>query len=99
MAKLAPPVLFSECFNVPEEKLAELGVFNPTLNVDSLLFPDPLLLDRSGHPEMRAARKTFDAYFEQVMLLLHGIRTPEDKVWRTAFQRLSFPEIPGTCLG
>lgn len=99
MAKLAPPLLFTEAFGVDEEKLAKLGVFNPTLNVDSLLFPDPLLLDRSAHPEMRAARKTFDAYFEQVMVLLHGIRAPKDKVWRTAFQRLWFPEIAGTCLG
>jgi hypothetical protein len=99
MAKIAPPVLFSKLFGVAEADLSKLGVFDATLNLDSLLFPDPLLLERSDHPEMRAARKTFDAYFERVMILLHGIKQENDKVWRTAFQLLSFPEVKGTCLG
>ena len=99
MGKIAPPVLFSKRFGVAEADLSKLGVFDATLNLDSLLFPDPLLLDRSDHPEMRAARKTFDAYFERVMILLHGIKQENDKVWRTAFQLLSFPEVKGTCLG
>ena len=93
------PELFSKRFNIPESELARLGVFDPTLNVDTLLFPDPLLLDRSQHPEMKAARKTFDSYFERVMALLHGIQVDNDKVWRTAYKYLSFPEIKGTCLG
>lgn len=99
MAKLAPPILFSKHFGVDESELVRLGVFDPTLNVDSLLFPDPLLLERSAHPEIRRARATFDKYFEQIMKLLHAIRDPGDKIWRTAFQRLSFPEVKGTCLG
>jgi hypothetical protein len=93
------PELFSKRFNIPATELDKLGAFDPALNVDTLLFPDPLLLDRSQHPEMKAARKTFDAYFEKVMALLHGIREENDKVWRTAFKYLSFPEIKGTCLG
>lgn len=93
------PELFSKRFNIPANALDKLGVFDPALNVDTLLFPDPLLLDRSQHPEMRSARKTFDAYFERVMALLHGIKADNDKVWRTAFKYLSFPEIKGTCLG
>jgi hypothetical protein len=48
---------------------------------------------------MRAAKVTFDQYFEQVMKLLHGIRQDEDRVWKAAFKHLSFPEIKGTCLG
>lgn len=93
------PELFSKRFNIPESELSRLGVFDPTLNVDTLLFPDPLLLERSDHKEMRDARETFDRYFEKVMTLLHGIKEEGDKVWRTAFKQLSFPEIKGTCLG
>ena len=74
-------------------------MFDPTLNMDSLLFPDPLLLEQSQHPEMRLARTRFEGYFESVMILLHGINAENDKVWRTAFKLLSFPEIKGTCLG
>lgn len=93
------PVLFSRRFNIPTSELDRLGVFDPTLNADTLLFPDPLLLERSEHAEMRAAKVTFDQYFEQVMKLLHGIRQDEDRVWKAAFKHLSFPEIKGTCLG
>lgn len=93
------PVLFSTRFNIPESELSRLGVFDPALNVDTLLFPDPLLVERSSHPEIQAARKSFDKYFETVMTLLHGIRSDGDKVYRTAFKMLSFPEIKGTCLG
>lgn len=99
MAKLAPPIQFSTYFKIPGAELSKAGVFDPSLNIDSLLFPDPLLLDRSAHAEMRKARATFESYFEKVMMLLHGIRHPEDKVWRTAFKLLSFPEVKGTCLG
>lgn len=97
--KSTRPELFSKRFNIPTTQLDELGVFDLALNVDTLLFPDPLLLERSAHREMRAARKAFDAYFEEVMALLHGIREDNDKAWRTAFKYLSFPEIKGTCLG
>jgi hypothetical protein len=99
MGKLSPPILFSSRFKIDQAELSKAGVFDPTLNVDSLLFPDPLLLERSDHLEMRQARKSFDAYFEKIMSLLHGIREENDKVWRTAFRLLSFPEVKGTCLG
>jgi len=93
------PELFSTRYNISTSVLDKLGVFDPALNVDTLLFPDPLLLDRSQHPEMQAARTTFDTYFEKVMALLHGIKADNDVAWRTAFKLLSFPEIKGTCLG
>ncbi len=85
--------------STPWRSLIGLGVFDPTLNADTLLFPDPLLLERSQHAEMRAAKVTFDQYFERVMKLLHGIQEDKDRVWKAAFKHLSFPEIKGTCLG
>ncbi|WP_198355139.1 hypothetical protein [Sphingomonas sp. MA1305] len=59
-----------------------------------------MLLDTSSHPEMRAARSTFDEYFEKVRrLLLHSKGDKNSAIWKAAFRLLSFPEIQGTCLG
>lgn len=93
------PVLFHAAYGVTEAQLDKLGVFNPTLNVDTLLFPDPLLLEDSSHPEMNAARATFDQYFDQVRRLVAGSKSSTDAPAKAAKELLRFPEIKGTCLG
>lgn len=99
MAKISPPILFSKTFGIAASDMDRLGVFDPTLNIDSLLFPDPLLLEGSEHVEMREAKPVFDKYFEQLMAIIHGIQEPNDRLWRAAFKLLSFPEVKSTCLG
>lgn len=100
MKSSVKPQTFSKQFGVSSSKLASLGVFDPTLNVDTLLFPDPLLLESSTHPEMRKARNTFEDHFEKVRrLLLHSAGDFAGVAWKTAYKLLSFPEIKGTCLG
>ena len=54
------PLLFHAAYGVTEAQLDKLGVFNPTLNVDTRLFPDPLLLEHSSQREMTAAKATFE---------------------------------------
>jgi hypothetical protein len=93
------PVLFSAAIGIDPAKLAAKGVFDPTLNVDTLLFPDPLLLEESGHAEMRAARTTFDDYFDRERKLIAGSKAPDDAPAKAAKRLLRFPEIKGTCLG
>jgi hypothetical protein len=94
------PLLFSRHFGVDERELNRLGVFDPTLNADTLLFPDPTLLASSEHEEMQAASTTFDAYFATVRGLIAGSAgNVAGPAWKAARQRLRFPEIPGTCLG
>ena len=100
MKSSVKPILFSRCFGVSSAILTRLGVFDPTLNIDTLLFPDPMLLEGSAHSEMRAARQTFDEYFEQIRkLLLYSKGDQTTAPWRAAKKLLSFPEIMGTCLG
>ena len=100
MGSSAKPILFSKRFGVSPSTLTRLGVFDPTLNIDTLLFPDPILLEGSAHPEMRAARQTFDDHFEQIRkLLLYSKGDDTTAPWRAAYKLLSFPEIKGTCLG
>ena len=94
------PLLFSKYYNLAPATLTKLGVFDPSLNVDTLLFPDPILAESSSHAEMRAAKIAFDEHFERVRrLLLHSNGDPTHVASKAAFRLLSFPEIPGTCLG
>lgn len=93
------PLLFHAAYGLSEAQLDKLGVFNPTLNVDTLLFPDPLLLEDSSHPEMKAARGTFESYFDRVRRLVAGSKSNADAPAKAAKELLRFPEIKGTCLG
>jgi hypothetical protein len=93
------PLLFHAAYGVTEAQLNKLGVFNPTLNVDTLLFPDPLLLEDSSHREMKAAKATFEGYFDRVRRLVAGSKSNTDAPAKAAKALLRFPEIQGTCLG
>ena len=99
MAKIRNPVKFSEQFGVKESKLDQLGVLDPTLNVDVKLFIDPLLLGASKHAEIRNGQKSFRKFFSNVIKLLTASRQEGDVAWREAQRQLKFHEIPGTCLG
>lgn len=94
------PLLFSKAFGVTPDALDKLGVFDLTLNIDTKLFPDPLLLAGSQHKEMRDARPQFEQYFETVRKLVAASGGDRNtKAWRSAYKLLRFPEIKGTCLG
>ena len=100
MPKVIDPVRFSDHFKLDENLLDNIGVLNPTLNVDTALFIDPLLLEFSRHNEIHTdARASYDAHFTTVIKLLRASQAPEDVPWRSAMRYLSFPEIKGTCLG
>jgi hypothetical protein len=100
MAKIANPVRFSDHFGIDSALLANAGVLNPTLNADTGLFIDPLLISDSAHPEIsEGARATYEAHFTTVIKLLRASKSPGDVAWRSALKHLSFPEIKWTCLG
>lgn len=100
MSRISNPIRFSDNFDIPEERLVELGVLNPTLNVDTRLFIDPLLLSVSAHVEIReGARTSYEKHFSTIIKLLHGSNTQDDAPWKAARRMLSFPEVKWTCLG
>ena len=79
MAKIANPVRFSEHFRFDSALLTAAGVLNPTLNADTGLFIDPLLIGGSQHREIReGARATYEAHFMTVIKLLRASKTPGD---------------------
>lgn len=99
MGKISSPVRFSEHFKVNESELDNLGVLDPTLNVDVKLFIDPLLLEVSEHPEIFNGANSFRKFFAEIIKLLAASKRENDVAWREALRRLKFSEIPGTCLG
>lgn len=99
MAKVGSPVQFSTHYKVNPQVLLKAGVFDPVLNVDTKLFIDPLLLDGSGQPEIASSRDSFIKYFGDLIKLLVASNEQNDLPWRTAFKRLLFRELKGTCLG
>lgn len=94
---------FSDIFDVPVDWLNANLIFNPTLDVDSLLFIDPFLLQGSHHAEF--SKCAFEAYEEKYRLIYKLLRRCEvegDKLWRAALTEFRFGEtggLSGTCLG
>lgn len=100
MAKVSNPTTFAGHFGLDPVKLAQLGVLDPTLAVDTKLFVDPLLFPASAHPEIHTnATAEYRRHFEKAIRFLAASKTPEDVAWRTARRLLRFHEIRGTCLG
>jgi hypothetical protein len=102
MAKIRNPARFSEHFKVDTALLTKSGVLNPTLNADTKLFIDPLLLGDSAHPEISGeGRQAYIRHFSTAISLLRAVKVEDetDVPWRNVRRLLSFPEIKGTCLG
>src|SRR5271155_2424511 len=99
MAKIRNPARFSENFNLNAASLTQAGVMNPTLNADTRLFIDPLLLADSAHPEISGqGREAYLSHFKNAIGLLRAVKVQDstDTYWRNARRLLSFPEIKGT---
>ncbi|WP_157638675.1 hypothetical protein [Burkholderia ubonensis] len=101
MSKIKNPIRFSEHFNIPSDALKKLGIFDPILTADTPLFIDPLLMEHSNHEEMRAASQSYRSFFEEIMTLLEAVERQDtsDVAWKEVHRRMSFHELPGTCLG
>jgi len=100
MSKIRSVVRFSAQFGIDPVALDAAGALDPTLNVDTAPFIDPLLLEHSRHPEIfEGARRSYEAHFTTSIKLLDASRSKNDTAWRNAMRLLSFPEVKGTCLG
>jgi hypothetical protein len=100
MAKIRNPVTFAGHFEVDAARLVQLGVFDPTLNFDTKLFVDPVLLNGSRSRELgEGASARFNEYFGEVVRLLVASTGEGDAPWRQAARHLTFHEVIETCLG
>lgn len=100
MAKINNLIRLSDEYGIDPNHLDKLGVLNPTLAADILVFVDPLLLRKSKHSVFSDdAADAFDSYFEHIIKLVSAIKGKGDKAWKAAFKKLSFPEYGWTKLG
>ncbi len=100
MPKLKNPLLFSEYYGIDPVDLEKRGILDPTLNFDTRLFVDPLLLEHSQHSEIaNGARGSYEEHFGRVIRLLRNSKSVSDVPGRNAVRHLSFPEVKWTCLG
>jgi hypothetical protein len=100
MARIQNPLLFSKQFGVDEKELAKAGLIDPFLNVDTQLFIDPVLLEKSANPKIAGdAYKNFCSHFSNYVRLLAISKAEGDAAWRGARKLLDLREPAQTGLG
>lgn len=100
MARFTNPIIFSKHFLVDPEILKIAGLIDPLLTVDTQLFIDPILLDKSSHEIIRKdAYETFRGHIAKVIRLLSISKTENDVAWKSARRLLSLGEAQSNGLG
>lgn len=89
----------SDYLGVAPSKFTSVGAFDPVLDVDSLLFLDPLLLRKTRVPEFKQSYAKLEKRFKRIGKLLHHSKGPSDPFWREAERQFFFPEVEGLCIG
>lgn len=92
------PIHFSEYFDVDKTVLNALEVFDPILNIDTKVFVEPLLLNKSASEVIRNSYQTYKNFFSNLLLLLKKSTQDGDKCWRAAQKMVFFPEYQYTCI-
>jgi hypothetical protein len=100
MATVKSPILFSTHFAIDPECLSAAGLIDPFLNVDTQLFIDPVLLEKSANDVIRIeALEGFRRHFENFVRLLVISQAEGDAAWRAAQRLLNLREPPENGLG
>lgn len=100
MASISNPILFSTFFNIDADALADAGLIDPFINVDTPLFIDPVLLEKSRHAVIaKDAIATFRYHFGKFIRLIAMSENTGDAPWRAAEGFLNLSEPPENGLG
>ena len=100
MARIHNPILFSTHFSIPPNSLDAAGLIDPFVDVDTQLFIDPVLLEKSSNKIIsEEAYQSFCAHFEKVIRLLSISENRGDVAWRGAEKLLDLREPPENGLG
>ena len=100
MAKVQNPVLFSTHFGLTTQDLASAGLIDPLLDVDTPLFIDPVLLEKSSNPRINTeAIQRFRQHFTNFVRLIDISQKEGDAAWRAAQNQLDLSEPPENGLG
>ena len=90
---------FADYYGIDEAIFEATGALDPILDVDTRLFIDPALLRTTEIPEFVDSYAEVTGYFADVVKVIKRIERPNDRMWREADSRLTFPEIGGLSIG
>lgn len=90
---------FADYYGIDEATFEATGALDPILDVDTRLFIDPALLRATESPEFVESYAEVTNYFADVVKVIKRIERPNDRMWREADSRLTFPEIGGLSIG
>lgn len=94
------PITLSMAWGIDQDVIKKVGAIDVTLNCDTNLFIDPLLLAESTNKDFReCASAAYESRFHQLIELLTASTAVDDAAWRAAKKRISFHEIGYTHLG
>ena len=100
MAKIVNPTLFSKHFGIPQSLLNQAGLIDPFLEVDTELFIDPVLLEKSSNTRISGdGYESFKKHFGSIIRLLLISKSEGDVAWRNAHRLLDLSEPPENGLG
>ena len=100
MAKLQTPDLFSTHFKVSSAAIDNAGLIDPFVNVDTELFIDPILLEKSSDRRIsEGALSAFKQHFSDFIRLLTISGREGDAAWKAARNLLDLSEPPYNGLG
>jgi len=100
MARIVNPVLFSKHFGVDPKELDRAGLLDPFLNVDTPLFIDPVLVEKSANTIVAThGIDAFRNHFSKFIRLLGICEHEGDAAWKGARRLLDLQEPPETGLG
>lgn len=100
MAKIIDPTLFSSYFGIDGTLLDKAGLIDPFIDVDTELFIDPVLLEKSSFDLIsQNAINRFRNHFQNFVRLINISRQSGDVAWRNARRFLDLSEPPENGLG
>jgi hypothetical protein len=94
------PITLSMAWGIQADAISNAGAIDVTLNCDTNLFIDPLLLAEASDLTFRdCANSAYEARFNQLIELLAASKAVDDVAWRAARRKLTFHEVSFTHLG
>lgn len=100
MKAFSDPRLFSKWFGIEPLELSKAGLIDPFLDVDTPLFIDPILLEKSAIPQISGpAHAALRACFGNIFRLLAMSAAEGDAAWKGAQRLLVLTEAPFNGLG
>lgn len=100
MAKVQNPVLFSTHFGIDTKIFEQEELIDPLLDVDTPLFIDPVLLEKSSNVRINTqAIDRFKKHFDGFVRLVAISEREGDPAWLAAQRQLDLSEPPENGLG